>query len=165
MYYINVFLVYSMIGHLFEVIVDLILNIKPGSGILFGPWTPIYGFGVLIMLYLKRKLEKLNLTKFKEIVLYFICIVVILTILEQTGGVLLAKLFHKTLWNYENLKFHLTKYIALETSLGWGIGAIFIGYVIHPHLKKLIKKIPFLISALVFSAFMIDVIVTILKFI
>ena len=64
MYYINVFLVYSMIGHLFEVIVDLILNIKPGSGILFGPWTPIYGFGVLIMLYLKRKLEKLNLTKF-----------------------------------------------------------------------------------------------------
>ncbi len=165
MYLINIFLSYSIIGYLFELIVDLILNIKPSSGILFGPWTPIYGFGVLIMLFIKNKLQKLNLNKVLEIIIFFFIIVITLTLLEQLGGVLLAKLFHKTLWDYRNLKFHITKYIALETSLGWGFGSIIIAYVIHPYFKKLLKKIPFLISALVFIAFAIDVIITIFKYI
>ncbi len=165
MYFINVFLVYAIIGHLFEVGVDLVLDVKPGSGILYGPWTPIYGLGVLIMLFIKRRLEKLNLNKFLEIILYFISVVVILTVLEQLGGVLLKSFFHKTLWDYSNLKFHITKYIALETSLGWGIGAILIGYVIHPFLKKYIAKIPFLVSALIFIIFGIDIILTICRYI
>ena len=161
MYLIDVFLIYSIIGHLFEVVVDLILNIKPGSGILYGPWPPIYGFGVLIMLFIKKRLEKYKLNKFLEICLYFLIVVLILTILEELGGVLLAKVFNKTLWDYSNLNGHITKYIAIETSLGWGLGSILIGYVIHPHLKKLIKKIPFFLSALLFISFMIDVVVTI----
>ncbi len=165
MYLINIFLSYSIIGYLFELIVDLILKIKPSSGILFGPWTPIYGFGVLIMLFIKNKLQKLNLNKVLEIIIFFFIIVITLTLLEQLGGVLLAKLFHKTLWDYRNLKFHITKYIALETSLGWGLGSIIIAYVIHPKFKKILKKIPFLISSLVFIAFAIDVIITIFKYI
>ncbi len=165
MYFINIFLIYSIMGHLFEVIVDLILNIKPGSGILYGPWTPIYGFGVLLMLGIKKILEKFNLKKGIQIILYFISVVIILTILEQIGGVLLDKCFHKTLWNYSNLPLHITKYIAVETSLGWGGGAIIIGYVIQPFLQKYIAKIPFLLTALVFCAFMIDAILTICRYI
>ena len=165
MYYLNVFLSYSIIGYIFELIVDLILNIKPKSGIMFGPWTPIYGFGVLLMLFIHHILKKKNFNKFLEIFLYFIIIIVLLSALEQLGGVLLDTLFNKTLWDYSNLKFHLSKYVALEISLGWGIGAILIVYVIHPYFKKLLTKIPFIISALTFIVFIIDAIMTFLKYI
>ena len=164
MYYINVFFVYSIIGFIFEIVISLILGSKLNSGILYGPWTPIYGIGVLIMLFMKRKLQKLKLNKFMEIFIYFFSVVIILTLLEQLGGVLLDTFFHKTLWDYRNLKYHITKYIALETSLGWGIGAIFIAYIVHPYLKKFIKKIPFLVSALMMIIFSIDVIILIMKY-
>ena len=116
------------------------------------------------MLGIQKFLQRHKLKKGYEIILYALCIFFLLTILEQLGGVLLAKVFHKTLWDYSNLKFHLTKYIALEISLGWTMGAIIIAYVIHPFLKKLIKKIPFIISALVFIIFVIDGIITIFKY-
>lgn len=165
MFYINIFLVYSIIGFFFELLVDLILKIKPGSGIMFGPWTPIYGIGVLIMLLLKRFLEKFNLNKFFEIFIYFISVTILITILEQLGGVLLKEIFNKTLWSYTDLKFHITKYIALEVSLGWGVGAIIIAYVINPLIEKLINIIPKFITILIFVLFIIDAVITFLKYI
>ena len=165
MYFINVFLSYSILGYLFELIVALIMDNKLNSGIMFGPWTPIYGFGVLIMIFVKKRLEKLKLNKWLEIILYFLIIIISLTILEQIGGVLLEKIFNKELWNYSNLKFHLTKYTALEISLGWSIGAIILIYLIHPKLKKILLKVPFLITAITFIIFITDTIITFFKFI
>ncbi len=165
MYYMLVFYIYSIIGYIFEIIVNLVRNAKPSSSILFGPWTPIYGFGVLIMLFVKRKLKKLKLNKILELIVYFIVITIIITVLEQIGGLVLRYVFDKTLWDYSNLRFHITKYIALETSLGWGLLSILVAYVIHPKLKKIIAKIPFWIFVLITILFSIDVAYTIVKFI
>ena len=165
MYILTIFLSYSFFGFIFETIVSLVTGRKLNSGIMFGPWTPIYGFGVLIMLFLKKQLKKLNLKKYQEIIVFFLSIVVILSLLEQTGGMLLDKVFHKTLWDYSNLKFHITKYIALEISLGWGLGAIIIGYIIHPKLKKNFQKMPFVITAIAALIFSIDAIITFLKYV
>ena len=165
MYILTIFLSYSFFGFIFETIVSLVTDGKLNSGIMFGPWTPIYGFGVLIMLFLKKQLKKLNLKKYQEIIVFFLSIVVILSLLEQTGGMLLDKVFHKTLWDYSNLKFHITKYIALEISLGWGLGAIIIGYIIHPKLKKYFQKMPFVITAIAALIFSIDAIITFLKYV
>lgn len=138
---------------------------KLDSGILFGPWTPIYGIGVLIMLFIKRRVKRLNLNKFLELIIYFLIVTIVLTIIEQIGGMLLEFLFHKELWDYSNMKFHITKYIALEISLIWGGLSILIAYVIHPFLKKLIVKIPFIVFAIITILFSIDVILTIFKYI
>ena len=115
MYKLNIFLLYSFLGYIFEIIVDLIMKIKPSSGIMSGPFTPIYGLGVLIMLQIKDLYQRLDLNKFLEIALYFITVIIVLTILEQIGGMLLDKVFNKTLWDYSDYKFHITKYIALST--------------------------------------------------
>lgn len=45
MYYINCFFLYSFLGFIIENIVHLINKDDSGSGILYGPWTPIYGVG------------------------------------------------------------------------------------------------------------------------
>lgn len=162
---INIFLFYSLLGHVFELVVNLILNTTPKSGIMFGPWTPIYGLGVLIMLQIKKVLEKFNLNKIFEIIIYFFSVVIILSLLEQLGGVLLKVFFDKILWDYSDLKFHITKYVALEISLGWGIGAIIIAYVINPFVEKLLVRIPKFVSILIFMIFIIDAVFTFLKYI
>lgn len=163
MKYINTFLTYSIIGYIFEIILTIIFKRKPISGIMYGPWTPIYGIGVLIILFIYRFVNNFHLNKLLEIIIFFILITIILTLIEQLGGVLLDKLFHKSLWNYSNYKLHITKYIAVEVSLIWGLFSIIIAYIIHPLFSKAIYNIPFLISALLFILFSIDAIVTFTK--
>ena len=54
MYYINYFFIFAIIGHLIETIGT------PGfkSGILYGWWTPVYGFGIVIILLIGKFLDK-----------------------------------------------------------------------------------------------------------
>ena len=163
MYYLNVFLGYSIIGYLFEMLVCLIFKQKPTSGIMYGPWTPIYGIGILLILFINRFVLKFNMNKVLELIVFFILVVVILSLIEQLGGVLLDKLFHKTLWSYNDLKFHITKYVALEVSILWGGAAILIAYVIQPLINNLFYKVPFIVTAIAFIAFMIDAVVTFFK--
>ena len=41
MYYINYFFIYSFLGYLYECFLGLIKDDKVGSGILYGPVTPV----------------------------------------------------------------------------------------------------------------------------
>lgn len=164
MYYINIFLIYSIIGYLFEALITLITKGEFKSGIMYGPWTPIYGIGVIIILLLSNYLFKnLHLPKFYEIIIALILIVIILTILEWLGGISIEKLFHKTLWDYSNQKYHIGKYISLTASITWAVGTLLVIYIINPFLKDTIKTIPSLITIILLILFLIDFIYTIIK--
>ena len=43
MYYINLFFIYSLLGFLFENFLNIITNATFNSGVLYVPWTFIYG--------------------------------------------------------------------------------------------------------------------------
>lgn len=58
MYDINIFLTYSILGFFYECIINFIQDGRFSSGFMYGPWTPIYGIGVLIILYIHKKLKK-----------------------------------------------------------------------------------------------------------
>ncbi len=72
MYYINYFFIYSIFGFLFEMGVDYIRKTFFDSGILYGPWTPIYGIGADIILVLSHYFfQVLHIAKWREIVIVF----------------------------------------------------------------------------------------------
>lgn len=161
MFYINFFLFFSIFGYLFETICSYIFKSGFNSGILYGPWTPLYGFGVIIIMLLSNKIfESLHLNKVVETIVVFVVITIVLTVLEWLGGVLIEKLFHITFWDYSNYKFHIGKYISLEMSLLWGVGGIILIYLVIPFVCEFIKKIPFFITMILSSLFIIDFIVT-----
>lgn len=161
MFYINFFLFFSIFGYLFETICSYIFKSGFNSGILYGPWTPLYGFGVIIIMLLSNKIfESLHLNKVVETIVVFVVITIVLTVLEWLGGVLIEKLFHITFWDYSNYKYHIGKYISLEMSLLWGVGSIILIYLVIPYVCEFIKKIPFFITMFLSSLFIIDVIVT-----
>ena len=63
MYYVNIFFIFSFIGFLFENLLNIFTNDTFNSGILYGPWTFIYGIGVLLMVIVYKFLQQFHLKK------------------------------------------------------------------------------------------------------
>ena len=158
MYTLNNFFIYSILGFLFETIGNIIIGSHGESGILFGPWTPVYGFGIIVSFYINKKLEnKIKKRKLKNVIL-FLTTTIILTILEQIGGMLIEAIWNTSFWDYTKLKFNIGKYISLETSLLWGIGSVLITNYLKSYTDKLNKKIPKVITYILTISLVIDVI-------
>ena len=160
MYYINNFLLFSILGHILESIIYLFLD-NGYSGIMYGPWTPVYGFGIILIILINKFLNKI--TGIKKVISLFIFSMILLTLIEYLGGITIEYFFSKELWSYTNLKFHIGKYIALEISLIWGICFLFYIFLIKPLTDKIIKRIPYYITICIIVFFIIDLIVTIIN--
>ena len=118
---------------------------------------PIYGFGVIIMIFLTRLIfNNLKIKRWQKIILLFISVTVILTIIELVGGYLTEFIFHKSFWDYRNMKYNFGKYISLEVSLVWGTACLIFLYVVKPLTDNFIKKIPKFISIILLILIMID---------
>lgn len=164
MYYINSFFIYSFFGYIYECIYNKLKNNENGSGILYGPYTPIYGVGgVIILLVSKFIFNVLKLPKILEILIMLISITIILTFIEWLGGILIENIFKVTFWNYRRFKYNIGKYISLEVSSVWTFGTLLIIYVIQPLLDKFIYLIPHYITYLLILGMLIDFTIVFVK--
>ncbi len=161
LYYINTFYFYSIMGYFIELFLKTFIFKSMNSGILYGPWLPVYGFGGVIVIYIERFIFKLrNIPKIVKIIIVFFTLAILLSVIEHFGGVLIEFIFHKTFWDYSDMKFSISKYASLEMALVWGVGSLIIIYIINPLSRKFIKKIPIPITVLVSILFIIDCILT-----
>ena len=163
MYYVNIFFIFSFIGFLFENVLNIFTNDNFNSGVLYGPWTFIYGIGVLLMVIMYKFLQQFHLKKWKEVVLFYIIITIVMTLVEFSGGMLIETIFHRTYWDYTNMRFNYGKYICLEVSLAWGLLATFITYLVLPFINKIEKKISWFVSVGLIILFIVDIIFTLIN--
>jgi uncharacterized membrane protein len=126
------FLIYSIIGWIWETIYCSIIAKKfVYRGFLLGPYCPVYGIGVSIVLLLAPKGNESILS------LYF-NVIVIVTIVEFVASFLLEKCFKLTLWDYKEVPFNIEGRVAVPVSLFWGIGCILLIKVVNPIVVDLI---------------------------
>ena len=104
-------------------------------GFLNGPWCPVYGFGVVIVL---SCLEPLS----GNLPLLFLGSVALTSALEWLTGFALEKLFHQRWWDYSNEPFNLTGYICLRFSLMWGFACLFVVKLLHPTVVLAVDLLP-----------------------
>lgn len=162
MYYLNCFFVYSILGYILETVLALITNSGFKSGILYGPWTPIYGIGVVVILLLSQYFfMNLHMPRWIETIIVFFIAAIFLSCLELIGGVLIEKIFKVTFWSYENHKFNIGKYISLEMTLIWGLATIFFIYIVNPLFKKIVALIPSSITIILVVLMLIDSVATV----
>lgn len=160
-YYINIFLVYSIIGFIIETTLKTFFFKHMNNGILYGPWIPVYGLGsVLIIIIMRLVFNRFKVPRWLKIVLVFLISTIVLSLIELLGGILIEKIFNKVFWDYSDLKFNIGHYIALEISLIWGVMSLVVIYIIKPLVDKIIKKIPSVITYLVLVIFIIDAVIT-----
>lgn len=163
MHYLNYFFIFAIFGHFLETILFKIFNWDLESGFLYGYWTPVYGLGVVLIIYFSKIIfRKLKLNKFLEIFIFLIIITIVLTIIEFIGGNLLELIFNKIFWDYSDHKYHYGKYIALDISIIWGILSIVFIYLIKPWMDKLVVKIPKFITYIFCALFIVDLLCTLI---
>ena len=160
MYYLNTFFIFSILGHILETV--LMPHIE--SGIMFGPWTPIYGIGVIIILVINKLLTKKNINNKLYPIMIFILCAIVLSIIEFIGGTLIEITFGRIFWDYSNEPFHLGKYASLKMAIIWGISGIIITYIFKPIINLYIEKVPKFITYILVLLFIIDTILTLLHY-
>lgn len=165
MYYLNYFFLYSIIGYLFETIFLFLIHNGGNSGYLYGPWTPVYGIGIILIILISNFVFK-NIKKNKIIqsIIIFLWVSLALTIIEWIGGITIEYLFHVTFWNYSKFKLAMGKYVAIEISLVWGVLALAFIYLFKDISDKLVNKIPKWLTYTLAILFIIDNIFSILKY-
>ena len=159
MYFFKYFFVTSILGFFIE----SILWHGNESGILYGPWTPIYGVGSIIIVILSNKIfKKRNINGFLKFILLFVICFFVLSFIELIGGFLIEKVFGYSFWDYTKYKFNVGKYISLEMSLLWVGASMFFVFVLRPIIDYIIDKLPNFIFYILSFLFIIDIFVTML---
>ncbi len=156
--YFHLFIIYSFMGWLMEVILTLFKQHKfVNRGFLIGPYCPIYGYGCLLIILLLKKYMDSPVT-------LFIMAIVICSILEYMTSLVMEKLFNARWWDYSDKKFNINGRICLETMLPFGILGLLIIYIINPFYMKILEKInPLILTILaiiILILFIVDNIVS-----
>ena len=119
-----IFIVYAVIGWCSEVAYAALDTGKfVNRGFLNGPYCPIYGFGISLVIVV--------LTPLKEnLLILYIGSVILTSVIEYITGYLLEKVFHNKWWDYSDKPYNIKGYICLKFSLFWGFACTFIVLVI-----------------------------------
>ncbi len=134
--YFLLFVMYSMMGWIMEVLLALICLRKfVNRGVLIGPYLPIYGVGCLLILLLVQRYKN-------KPWLLVICSMLICSALEYVTSFLLEAIFNTRWWDYSNNFMNLNGRICIETTALFGVLGAFIVYVVNPVFMKLIYKMP-----------------------
>ncbi len=158
MEYINIFFIYSFIGHLLETLVYP----NGESGILAGFWTPVYGIGTVIILLMYNFINKFHFNKVIKVIMVFLIGAIFLSIIEYIGGILIETIFDKVFWDYSDYKFNFGKYAALEMAIIWGISSLVVVYLLKNITFLIAKKVPKLLTIVLILLFGFDLYYSIL---
>lgn len=152
-----VFIIYSIVGWIIEVINFLLLERKfINRGFLIGPYCPIYGVGSVFITLLISPTNDFVSTLLKAMV---IC-----SILEYTTSYLMEKIFKTRWWDYSKNKFNINGRICLETMVLFGIGGVIVVEYASPFILNLLNSLNSLALNIIVAAiaviFITDVIVS-----
>ena len=128
----------AFIGYIYECIAMALWSGKwENRGYMLGPTIPIYGVGCLLGYLAFGNLIK-NYTPLTVFLIGF----VMSAVLEYPTSLILEKVFHTRWWDYSIGPFNIEGRVSLLSSLGFGIGAVLIVYVLNPLLIPLVLKVP-----------------------
>lgn len=158
------FFLYGCIGWGVEVVYAAIKEHKlVNRGFLCGPICPIYGFGMVGLVYSVSLIPMPSSGSMSAVAIFFIGMI-LTTAIELVGGWALFKVYRIRWWDYSNMKFNLGGYICPQFSLLWGLGSVLMIKVVHPLLARGSNPMPFkvmlILDIVLFIFFVLDVIVS-----
>lgn len=156
--YVLYFMLYAFAGWLLEVIVAYFNQRKfVNRGFLIGPYCPIYGYGIILIILLIGK----NRTDLLGI---FLKSMVIAGVLEYFTSYFMEKIYKFRWWDYSNKKYNINGRVCLETLIPFGLlGLLFYNYI-HPSVVSLVDKLPnealLIIASVLLVIYIIDNIIS-----
>ena len=133
-----IFFIGSFIGVVVEVLFCLLVDhrIESRSGVIYGPFNPVYGFGAVVItraLYWLRN---------KRDIWVFICGGILGAAFEYVCSWYQETFLGTVSWDYSNTFMNINGRTNLMYALFWGLLSIAWLKLIYPLMSKLIEKIP-----------------------
>lgn len=132
--YILLFFTYSFIGWLWEI--GLFAVIKQdfvNTGMLHGPWLPIYGVGGVAALEFFKKIRNSPGRT-------FFSIMVVAGVLEYATHFATEKIFGMTWWDYSDFMLSINDRICIEGLVAFGALGCLAIYIISPRINNLLQR-------------------------
>lgn len=102
-------------------------------GFLFGPYCPIYGFGIILIVALCKHQNKW---------IAYLNIFIYSSALEYIVSFLFETLFHELLWDYSMLPLSIGTRVSLAFSLIWGLLGMVVLLWVEPFLRRVRERHP-----------------------
>lgn len=133
---IIIFFIFSHIGWLWEVAVTLeIYGVFANRGFMYGPWLPVYGTGVVLLIIIMGRKRVTGWQVF--IGSAFMC-----GMLEYFTSLLLERIFNAKWWDYSGEVLNLNGRTCFAAIVLFGIAGSFVIRIAAPFLNYCISKIP-----------------------
>lgn len=124
-----------------EIVLNIIKLISTGEwhyatrrGLLYGPFSPVYGMGAVAMCFLAKKERPMWLT--------FIYAALAGGIVEYLINFLQEKFTGTVSWDYSDKLLNIGDRTGITYMIVWGLCGLMLVYLIYPLLSKYIEKIP-----------------------
>jgi uncharacterized membrane protein len=132
-----VFVIFSILGFCFESFANLIEygQFHNRQGILYLPFSQIYGLGAVIIIEITRWIKKKNV-----LFLYVFCCI-FGGVFEYVVSYIEQVLLHSNTWDYSNMPFNIGGRTNLLFSLAWGFVGVAIVKFLFPQTVKIIRLI------------------------
>ena len=144
------FIITAFVGYIYECIAMTVWSGRwDNRGFMFGPVIPIYGVGCLLGFLFFG-----NIIKEYAVWQVFLAGFLGSAILEYPTSLIMEKIFHTRWWDYSVGPWNIDGRVSLLSSLGFGLGAVIIVYVINPLLVPLVWSLdqPFVNAAAIILA-------------
>lgn len=125
------FIIYSIAGYIIETLFALVRYgvLESRQSFLYGPFCSIYGIGAVIMVLFLQYFMKNRFT-------LFVGGFLIGSITEYLVSLIGELILNVKWWDYSNMPLNINGRICFYYSIFWGVLAIFLMKVIHPHIRN-----------------------------
>ena len=132
-------LIYSFLGYMLERIINVIAYEElTDGGLLYGPYQPIYGAGVVGAIIINDLyIKKLNLKSIYKDIILLITAIITTAISEAVTGFGYDYLYGISLWNYDEFFTCSYKYVCLVPTSLFGVGSFLVIKYFHQYIKNL----------------------------
>lgn len=144
--YLLYFVMYAIFGWCYEVFLEVVVYRWgfTNRGFLFGPYTPIYGFGALLFIFTIYPLIKNK--KYPQKIFYvvpvFLGCMIVATLLELGTSYLMEWTTGSWPWQtYVDYDINFQARIALSPSVRFGLGGVLFLYIIQPTFELVVSKL------------------------
>lgn len=135
LYFLFNFVLYSFLGWVLEEVYCFVITGKfKEDRFLFGPFKPMYGFAMAILIFLYNYIEIKG-------VLLIVLLLIIPTAVEYISGLGLRKIIGKDYWNYKHKKYNFQGIICLKFSIYWAILSAFVIFIMQPLITDIYMNI------------------------
>lgn len=134
--YFEYFIFYAFVGWVFEVSLCAVLDERGflNRGFFFGPWLPIYGLAMILVLL------TVKVSKADSPLKVFFAGVITVTLAELAASYVMEWIMHARLWTYHEEFLNFDGRIALRPALYFGVLSLIGVYFVHPRVVRFLDK-------------------------